>query len=132
MKIRRRAPTPTSTRFDAGKVKTILVRESVRLVTLDDPASSPETASGAFARLQPPEGLSPVEVDSWRERVAAVARAVKVLPAPRSADVPTASQRVDEDEVVGTIRDEAMALAEETKNPAVIELVTKTLDEVGA
>lgn len=89
-------------------------------------------AQDAFARLKPPEGLTPLQIDSWRNLVAKVARAVKVLPAPRSADVPVDAHRVEEGERIGTIRDEALALATDTKNGEVVEMVTRILDEVGA
>lgn len=130
MKTRRRS----SNRVDAEPVVriTTIPIDATPMVTLDDPTEPPVRAVGAFARLRPPEGMTAAEIDSWRIHVAKHARAVKVLPAPRAADVPGEAQRVDEDEIVGTIREEAVAMAKETKNPDVLKLVTKILDEVGA
>jgi len=113
-------------------IRAVAVRGPVKLVTLEDPNAPPTLAQDAFARLRPPEGTSPDAVASWREGVAKVARAVKVLPSLRGDDVPNASTRVDVDEKVGSIREEAMGLAEETKNPHVVALVKRLLDEVGA
>lgn len=125
----------SSTRFDASTkvlIKTIPIDDATPMVTLEDPLEPPIRAKGAFARLRPPEGMTPAEIDSWRIHVAKHAKAVKVLPAPKAADVPGEVQRVGEDEVVGTIREEAIALAKETKNKDVLKLVLSVLDEVGA
>lgn len=105
--------------------------DAARLVTLDDPASPTTLAQDAFARLRPPEGTDPETVASWRESVAKVAKAVRVIPPPKAALVPAASDRSD-DVPVGTIREEATKLAEETGNDAVIANVSRILDEVGA
>lgn len=131
MKSRARK-APVSKRVDTANVSTVLISAPVRLVTLEDPSASPTSARGAFARLRPPEGLPAAEVDAWRQAVAKVAMAVKVLPAPRAADVPADSHRVDLGEKIGTIREEALALATDSDNPAVVQLTTQLLDEVGA
>lgn len=126
MKTRKKKVSSTGPR-----VRAVAVREPARLVTLEDPNGATTPAQGAFARLRPPEGATPDAVASWREEVAKVARAVKVLPSLRSDDVPAASTRVDGARA-GTIREEALSLAEGTKNPQVVELVSRLLDEVGA
>lgn len=105
--------------------------QASRLVTLEDPDAAPEAARGAFARLRPPEGTSPEVIASWRASVARVARAVKVLAAPRSEEVPAASTRVDAEEKVGSLRQETLALARATENPFVVDLTKKLLDEAG-
>ncbi len=125
----RRPVEPASHRCDAPKVTTLKVETAVRLVTLEDPASGLRAAQDAFVRLRPPEGLSPGVIDSWRFSVAKVARAVKVLPAPRASDIPVSSHRAEHK--VGTIRQEAIKLARETKNEEVLKYVTQVLDEVG-
>lgn len=128
----RRRITPVSKRVDTGTVSTVLIASPVRLVTLEDPGAATTSARGAFARLRPPEGLPATEVDAWRQAVAKVAMAVKVLPAPRSADVPADSHRVDLGDKIGTIREEALALAADSDNQTVVQLTTQILDEVGA
>lgn len=98
------------------------------LVTLENPSQSPEDARGGFARLQVPEGLSGPEVDSWRRRVATVARAVRVVSAPRSALLPLAAARPGE-EAVSSVRDEILKLAKETGDEDVLRFVEKSLAE---
>lgn len=120
-----------STRVGKPTIKTVRV-ETSSLVTLEHPEEGTEAARGAFARLAPPEGLTEDEVASWRQSVALVAKAVKVLPQPKAADVPMDASRPVEDEEVGTIREEAMALAEATKSKRIIKQVSDILDEVGA
>lgn len=122
VKARNPGVTPT--------VETIPVETAVRLVTLEDPAKGLRSAVDAFVRLRPQEGMAPVAIASWRDSVARVARAVKVLPAPRAADVPAASHRPEVK--VGSIREESLKLAEEAGNEAVLAMVTTILDEVGA
>lgn len=123
---RRLHPKPTT-----PAIEVVGISKAARLVTLGDPDAPPTLARDAFARLKPPEGTSPDAVTSWRDSVAKVARAVRVVATPTAAAVPVASTRVDETEV-GSIREEALQLAEETKNPHVVELVARLLDEVGA
>lgn len=131
--MRRRIRKSVSPQGDTTvRVKTIEYRGAVKLVTLEDPNAPPTAAQDAFARLRPPEGLTALQVDSWRDVVAKVARAVKVLPAPRSADVPTDSKRTAAEDRIGTVREEALLLANETGNPGVIAMVTEALDKVGA
>ena len=108
----------------------VRIEDAARFVTLDDPTQPPTMAQGAFVRLQPSEGMTPDEVSSWRDLVAKVARAVRVVPAQRSADVALAQMRPDDR--VGSIREEAEALAAETGDAEVVNLVRATLDEVGA
>ncbi len=107
------------------------VPDPSRLVSLDDPNAGPESARGAFARLRPPEGTTGEQTAAWREAVARVAQAVRVVPPPRAALVPAASDRSDAGPV-GSIREEATALAEETGDTTVKQLVAAILDEVGA
>ena len=109
----------------------VLPVETSRLVTLEEPGEAPEEARGAFARLRPPEGTPPSAVTEWREKVDRVALAVRVMAAPKAADVPLASTRVDA-EKPGSFREEALRLARETKDPAIEAFVLRKLDEVGA
>jgi hypothetical protein len=115
-----------------GEPQVVRLEGAARFVTLDDPALPPTLAQGAFCRLAPPEDMAPDEVASWRDQVARVARAVRVLPQLRSADVALTNARACEDERVGSIREEAEALAAETGDSAVKALVSAALDEVGA
>lgn len=110
----------------------VRVEDPSRFVTLDSPDLPLTLAQGAFVRLQPAEDMTPDAITAWRDRVATVARAVRVLPQVKAADVALASVRVDEDDRVGSIREEAEALAAETGDEDVIRLVRQTLDEVGA
>jgi len=105
--------------------------EGARLVTLEDPGGDLGAVAGAYARLRPPEGTTPDAVGQWRERVAKVALAVKVLSASRAADVPDASTRVNAADVVGDLREEATALARENGDERVVAIVAEVLDEVG-
>lgn len=106
--------------------------EAVRLVTLEDPKVPPTPAQDAFARLRPPEGMTPEAVTSWRDTVAKVAKAVQVVATTHAAAVPLKSTRVDLAVKVGSIREEAKALAAETNDGEVIAMVDRLLDEVGA
>lgn len=110
----------------------VRVEDSSRFVTLESPDLPLTIVAGAFVRLQPPEGMTPDAVAAWRDQVAKVARAVRVLPQLTAADVALANKRAGEDEVVGSIREEAEAIAAEMGDPEVIDLVKRTLDEVGA
>lgn len=121
---RRLAKQNVSSRFD-----TIRVKGATRLVTLESPDDDLSAARGAFCRLRPSEDMTSDEVSSWRESVAAIALAVKVLPTPKAAEVPDDLRRPGE--TVGTIREEAMRLAEETGDKHVVKLVTEILNEVG-
>lgn len=113
-----------------ARVRVVLVEDAVRLVTLDDPKASPQAARGAFARLRAPEGMSAPETASWRDSVAAYARAVRVVAAPRAAAVALTSARADvADEVLG-VREEATALAAATEDPQLIAFVERILSEV--
>lgn len=118
----------------AGSPKVQIVRneKAARLVTFEHPDEGLEGAKDAFVRLKPPEGLKDSEVDSWANAVRKVAKAVKVLPVPKSTEVPDDAQRVEEDEKVGTIREEAMKLAEQTEKPSIVKLTKDILDAVGA
>lgn len=104
---------------------------SAELVTLE---SREETADlrGAFVRLRPPPNTDPATVEEWRADVAKVARAVRVVAPGRSALVPLSSDRSDEEVEVGSIREEAEKLAEETGEEKVVSYVKSVLDEVGA
>jgi hypothetical protein len=99
------------------------------MVTLEDPDAPLEPARGAFARLRPPESLSPAETRSWAESVRAVARAVRVLPTRRSALLtPT---RVGEDiRPIGTIREEVRDLVREADDLDLHDVVEGILSEV--
>ncbi len=116
----------------ASPVRVVPVRGAAYLATLEDPAEGERRAAGAFARLRPPPGTAPEIVEDWRSRVAKVARAVKVLPSTQAEEVPAASTRVDAEEKVGTVREEAERLAAETGNERVVLIVKSILDEVGA
>lgn len=109
-----------------------MVEASSRFVTLDRVDLPLALAQDAFVRLQPSEDMTPEMIADWRASIAKVARAVHVLPQRRSADVALASKRVDEDETVGSIREEAIAIATEMGDSEVIDLVKRTLDEVKA
>lgn len=128
----RRRVHPRASTSRAAVAVDVRKLEATRLVTLDDPAGDAASASGAFVRLRPPEGTSPEQTALWREAVARVALAVRVVAAPRAALVPASSDRSDDDEPVGTIREEAEKLAAETNDPDVVALVARVLDEVGA
>lgn len=95
-----------------------------QLVTLDDPTADAGRARNAFARLRPPEGLPEDETRSWRNVVAGVAVAVKVLPTQRRGVVP---KPVLAKSAESGIREEATRLAAETNNPGVISLVETIL-----
>jgi hypothetical protein len=110
----------------------VRIKAPARLITLEDPSAAPTRAQDAFARLRPPEGTSGDAIASWRDLVARVALAVRVVAPPRAALVPMASTRVDAGERVGSVREEALALATETDDDAVVALVTTLLDEVSA
>ena len=114
------------------KLQVTAVARPSRLVTLEDPASPPTLAQDAFARLRPPEGSPPDVVASWRDSVAQVARAVRVLPTRFDASVPLASERNDDRAEVGSFREEALALARETNAPEVVDLVALICDTNGA
>lgn len=118
-------------RVDVGLPEIVPIDGAARLVTLESPEAPLGEAAGAFARLRPPEGMAADEVATWRDRVASVARAVRVVSAPRAAAVPLASTRVDE-EPVGTVREEALLLARETGDAEVEALTARLLDEAGA
>lgn len=120
-----------STRVDKLKVKTIRV-QTAPMVTLDSPEDDAELARDAFVRLTPQEDMSEDDIESWRDSVAKVAKAVKVIPPPKSADVPLEAGRIEEDEEVGTIREEAVAVAQETEKEEVVKQTLRILDEVGA
>lgn len=132
--MRTRVHKVVSSQPDTVKPTVTIVRlkNATKLVTLDDPTDSPQEARGAFARLQPPPGMTDDEVASWRILVAQEAIACKVLPIQRDAEVPEDSARVEEGEEIGTIRQEAMILAEATEKSDVVNLVREVLDEVGA
>ncbi len=104
--------------------------DASRMVTLEDPSGEAEPARQAFARLKPPEGTTPDQVAAWRNVVAAVARAVRVVPGPQAALVPVSSERPGV--TVGTIRQEALELARETGDPQIEALTETILDRVGA
>ena len=105
---------------NAVKVEAVPLANVSRLVTLEDPADGVDLARGAFVRLRPPPDHPPEATARWRGQVAHVARAVRVVPAPRSAAVPDNAKRVDPEQDVA---DEAIKLARETKDPEVIALV---------
>lgn len=131
--MRRRVhPTKALDRSNAFRVEVIPVDGAGRLVTLEDPRAPSTLAQDAFCRLRPGEAVTPDQVASWRDSVARVARAVRVVPAPRAAAVALDAARVGEGERVGTFREEATALARETKAPDVEALVLRLLDEVEA
>lgn len=122
--------SPRGDTFKNPKVRVVKI-EAVSLVTLDTPEDAPRKAQDAFARIQPPQGMPGVEIEAWRDSVAKVAIAVKVLPAPKSADVPDDSRRLSEGEKVGTFREEALVMAKETKNDAVVQCASQILDAIG-
>lgn len=128
---RRVAPKLSSQLDNFPKVRIIKVSEPTRLITLESPDDDVQQASGAFVRLKPPDGLPQNQIDSWRRQVAKVAKAVKVLSSRYDADVPTDSIRTEKGEKIGTVRQEAILLAKETKNAKVLKLVTEILDQVG-
>ena len=80
--MRRRIHQPSA---GVPRINTILVEEPGRLITLEDPNAPPTLAQDAFARLRPPEGASADAVASWRESVAKVAKAVRVMGTPTAA-----------------------------------------------
>lgn len=103
------------------------------LVTLETRSESNlDRARGAFVRIRPNEETNPEELSQWRESVARVAVAVRVVPPPKAALVPAASDRSDVDDPIRTIREEATRLAEETGSEAVKANTKRILDEVGA
>lgn len=63
------------------------------MVTLRHPDCDVQEGRGAFVRLDPPANLSPEDVASWRERAAAVALAVRVLPGRQDEAVPAEDAR---------------------------------------
>lgn len=112
------------------RVTVVLVDDAARMVTLDDPAAGVHEAQGAFARLKVPEDLGPVETDVWRRSVAAVARAYRVLPPPRSAVLAAVLSRGNTNAMQG-VREEALALARAAGDPELLADVERTLSEVG-
>lgn len=125
--MRKRIPSAL-TRVNAVTVTVVPVTSAVRLVTLNDPAGSHEDARGAFARIQPPADHPASETRSWRDVVAKTALAVRVSPTPRSALVATDAARGGDP--VETVREAALAIAEEAGDPPLVELVEKCLSEV--
>lgn len=114
------------------RIRVVRFEEASVLVTLEMRSESNlDAARDAFVRIRPKEEIGGEELSRWRESVAKVAKAVRVVPPPKAALVPAASDRSD-DIPVGTIREEATRLAEETGNDAVIANVVRILDEVGA
>lgn len=128
---RRRVHVPSGDR--TFKVAAIELQNPAALVTLEDPDAPLPHLDGVFARLRPPADTEPMRVDEWRDIVLrAGARAVRIVATPRSAAVPVSLDRSSEFANVGTFREEALALAEETGENAVVDFVRRVLDEVGA
>jgi hypothetical protein len=96
------------------------------LVTLEDPKARLDRARNAFARLKPPEDHPSDQTAVWRDSVAAIALAVRVVAQPKRLGVVRAEKR----EPGGDIRREATELAAATKNPEVTKLVESILSEV--
>ncbi len=111
------------------RVKVVFVKKPTKMVTLDDPAASLQAARGAFARLRPPEALSPTETQSWADSVRAIAKAVRVLPTRRAAALST-STRMDVGMPTGTIREEIDALIREADDLDLFTLNEEILAEV--
>lgn len=119
------------TRVGTVKVRSVPFQGARELVTLDDPAEGPGRAKEAFARLRPPTDHPEHETAAWRAVVAGVAVAVRVLPAPRTADVTALSTRPGE---AGdkSFAEEARDLAAEHPDPELPALVDRILAQVGA
>ncbi len=118
-------------RLDSPKVKVVHVKSPTRLVTFDDPDVDVEEARGAFARLRPPDGWTDAQGEAWRDMVQERAIAVKVLPRGKLDELPDDAWRTEEGVNVGSIREEAMVIAEATGNQDVVKLTGEILDEVG-
>lgn len=126
--MRKRVATKKS---DGPKVRIVPVDGAAPLVTFDDPKEPTEPARLAFVRLRPPADLPPAETRAWADSVRAVARAVRVLPTPKSALVPrqTAVDAEGTDEQRRDIRDECMTLARKSGDPELEALCEKLLSE---
>lgn len=117
--------------LDRGVVIEAVTVDAARMVTLEDPSAPPTVARDAFARIRPPEGMSAAETRSWVDSVRSVARAVRVLPARRAAEVPTKSTRVDlAGKPVGTVREEVADLVREADDPDLATICEAILAEV--
>lgn len=118
--MKKRRPKARAT-FEAIQFENV-----ARLVTLEDPDEDVEEARGAFARIRPPVDHPPDAITAWRGKVSQVARAVRVVPPPRSIIVPSNAKRADpEADVVA----EALAIACETKDTEVVALVQEAFDQ---
>ena len=111
------------------RVEVVLIEGASRMMTLEEVGEVPEAAQDAFVRLRPPEGTTPDETSSWAILVRRRAKAVRVLPAPRSAAVPIEVARAEGTPVLG-IREEALAIAQESGDPELIALVGQVLGEL--
>ncbi len=127
MKLRRKKVEPQG--GGDPRVKVVFVENAARMVTLEDPESPLHAARGAFARIRPPEALSPEETRSWADSVRAIAKAVHVLPTRRSALLPGAPTRVGE-EPIGSIRDEVYKLVGEMGDTELHGVVEGIMSEV--
>lgn len=119
-----------SSRVDKLKVRARHV-DATPLITVEEPGEDNDDLAGAFVRLKPTAEMSEEAIEEWRLSVLKVAKAVKVVPPPKSEDVPLAAGRVEEVEEVGTIREEAIQVAKETGNKEVVKVVKSILDETG-
>ena len=128
--MRRRVITKSSTRVDdLPRVEVVLVEGASRMMTLEEVGEVPQEAQDAFVRLRPPEGTTPDETSSWAILARKRAKAVRVLPVPRSAVVPIEVARADGAPVLG-IREEAIAIAEESGDSELLALVQRVLGEL--
>jgi len=110
-----------------ARVVAVPIEGAARLVTLEDPQGDARMAQDCFARLQPPVDHPPHETASWRVQVAAVARAVRVLAPPRSAE----PSKREEHEPASSVRDEAVALARrEPRDEGLVSLVESILSQM--
>lgn len=124
----RKARHPEPTRVGSPVLESVDYEGIAPLITLDDPHGDPMSARGAFARLRPPDGHPEDETRSWRDVVAGIAIAARVVPNPRRAAVPRPA--VIADTAATDIREEAMRLARETGDVGTVTLVETILDEV--
>jgi hypothetical protein len=101
-------------KVNATKFREVTLEGATKMLTLEDPTAKVNTKSlaGVLVRLRPPPDTPADVVEKWRAQVAAHARAVKVLPVPRSVGV--TSTRVEEPRTRVNVREVVAQVIEES------------------
>lgn len=126
----------TRRRVYTAKFREVTIESASKLLTLEDPNAkiSAKAIRGVFVRLRPPPDTAPEVVERWRASVAEYARAVKVLPTPRSAVIAQTSTRVEEPTTRVDVRAVVASLVEESTSsdkPALHAFAERIMSEVG-